>query len=401
MKKLRLGLFGLDYTSDNMGCQALAYSFLGILSNLLSKNKISCEVTFFLSKRNLESNTRPVGEYNNMSIQTIGFRDRQFIYLAKMIKRQDLCIHFTGGDSFSDLYGSRRFIIGSLQKSLVQFYHIPLILGPQTYGPFNNRIFKIWAKDIIKNAVATFTRDDLSYNRISTIKKANISLATDVAFSLQYDQEYYICKNDKKLFGINVSGLLYSGGYTKNNQFLMKVDYVDYCKRVIEYLHKQEIYDIYLVPHVIGHRVNNVDNDIEVSNMLIELYPFCKLAPEFRNPMEAKSFISSLDFFIGARMHATIAAFSTGVLTIPFSYSVKFEGLYRGLGFDYCINGCELSTDEALQKTILYIEQKDKLKKDLTKALRVANQRLDKFIIMIESIIFEYNEKCVKVRKIG
>ncbi|MGJ7723542.1 polysaccharide pyruvyl transferase family protein [Escherichia coli] len=40
------------------------------------------------------------------------------------------------------------------------------------------------------------------------------------------------------------------------------------------------------------------------------------VAERFTNPITAKSYISSIDFFTGARMHATIAAFSAGVILL-------------------------------------------------------------------------------------
>ena len=40
--------------------------------------------------------------------------------------------------------------------------------------------------------------------------------------------------------------------------------------------------------------------------MLKEEFPCAVLAPDFKNPIEAKSYISNMDVFIGARMHSTI-----------------------------------------------------------------------------------------------
>lgn len=36
-----------------------------------------------------------------------------------------------------------------------------------------------------------------------------------------------------------------------------------------------------------------------------------------------------MDFFVGARMHATIGAFSSGVPVVPMAYSRKFNGLFK------------------------------------------------------------------------
>ena len=77
--------------------------------------------------------------------------------------------------------------------------------------------------------------------------------------------------------------------------------------------------------------------------------------------MEAKRYMSEMDVFSGARMHATIGAFSMKVPTIPFSYSPKFEGLFNSLEYDYVIHGKTMSTKEAVDKTIEFIENKNEL----------------------------------------
>lgn len=52
---------------------------------------------------------------------------------------------------------------------------------------------------------------------------------------------------------------------------------------------------------------------------------------EDHNCMELKGIISRCRFFIGARTHATIAAYSTGVPTLVVGYSVKARGIARDL----------------------------------------------------------------------
>ena len=48
------------------------------------------------------------------------------------------------------------------------------------------------------------------------------------------------------------------------------------------------------------------------------------------NCMVIKGYISRCELFIGARTHATIAAYSTGVPTLVLGYSVKARGIaYR------------------------------------------------------------------------
>jgi len=70
------------------------------------------------------------------------------------------------------------------------------------------------------------------------------------------------------------------------------------------------------VSHVISERFV-VEDDYRIAQKLAEEFPGTIVAPRFRNSSEAKSYISGLDFFCGSRMHACIAAFSSGVPVVP------------------------------------------------------------------------------------
>jgi polysaccharide pyruvyl transferase WcaK-like protein len=113
------------------------------------------------------------------------------------------------------------------------------------------------------------------------------------------------------------------------------------------------------------------------------------LAPRFSNPIEAKSFISGLDFFTGARMHACIAAFSSGVAVCPMAYSRKFNGLfvdtlkYQWLGD--CVNTTE---DIVFQNIIDAFENRIELKNTINTSLNeVVYPRLNLLKSHISNII--------------
>ena len=50
-----------------------------------------------------------------------------------------------------------------------------------------------------------------------------------------------------------------------------------------------------------------------------------------KNCMEIKGIISKCRFFIGARTHSTIAAYSTCVPTLAVGYSIKARGIARDI----------------------------------------------------------------------
>ena len=92
----------------------------------------------------------------------------------------------------------------------------------------------------------------------------------------------------------------------------------------------QEILDttdsaIALIPHV----VKPGNDDLEVLKLIYERYSQSGriILITDKNCMQLKYIISQCRLFIGARTHATIAAYSTCVPTLVIGYSVKSRGI--------------------------------------------------------------------------
>ncbi len=138
--------------------------------------------------------------------------------------------------------------------------------------------------------------------------------------------------------GLNVSGLLMGGGYTGKNEFGLGLDYPALIDDLIRWFQAQGA-TVHLIPHVIvpdGPMTG--EDDLRACAALADRHRETVLAPSFASPPEAKGYISAMDFFLGARMHACIAAFSTGVPVVPMAYSRKFAGLFGSLGFDRTVD---------------------------------------------------------------
>jgi polysaccharide pyruvyl transferase WcaK-like protein len=95
-----------------------------------------------------------------------------------------------------------------------------------------------------------------------------------------------------------------------------------------------------LIGHDIqGPNAGNTFEDYYVCKQLARAFPRCMVAPFFYSPIEAKSYISGLDLLIGSRMHACIAAYSSGVPVFPLAYSRKFSGLFADrLGYRHGVD---------------------------------------------------------------
>lgn len=384
---MKIGLIGLTFDSANKGCEALGYGFLNVLQRIAEQRNDkfdiiifkACDVDKILKNINADSLT-----ISSIQLPGVGSFKHWKSHLAAY-KSCDIVFDFTEGDSFSDIYGKKRFVKTALVKSLVIFSKTPLVLGSQTYGPYKNCFCRWYAAWIMKKSKVIFTRDKQSGALVKKISGRETIETVDVAFAMHYTQREIAVKEDKLLVGFNPSGLLWNGGYSRNNQFALQVDYKEYCVQVIKRLLDEQKYTIYLVPHVLSDDLSEADNDMVACKQLQEIFQEVQVTPFFQTPIEAKSFIAGMDVFTGARMHATIAAYTTGVAVVPFSYSPKFEGLFGSLGYKYVISGRDMNTERAIDETIKYIHSCSDLRADID--IKVIENGVQKIVFETDKVI--------------
>lgn len=389
-KDIVIGLMGAVTDNVNLGCVALTYSVIKALQIACEKNDINAKYIIFENSYKPEKVKRMCEELKieqqNVEWVAIGYIHKWTSVIKyasrnhKMlqgIKRCDFVVDLTQGDSFADIYGKERFMLYTKIKELVEYLQVPLVLGPQTYGPYDDEKNKKYAKKIIEHAYKVISRDQESADYIASFSDKKVEVTTDLAFLLPYNVSEKQ-ENGKIKVGINASSLLIKDKIeSTETQFKLKTDYDKYINLVLEELGKSEKYEVYLIPHV-------GDDAGKVFSMN---YPNVTLCERFSTPIEAKSFIASMDIFIGARMHATIAAFSSGVATIPTAYSRKFSGLYNNLGYDCVVDMQKLTTEQAVELTMQYVRDYKKLIEKRNISINEINSKSEKTIEIFEEIL--------------
>lgn len=300
-----------------------------------------------------------------------------------LIRRCDLVVDIGEGDSFSDIYGFKRFFFLWLSKNIVCFLGKRLVLAPQTIGPFDSFQSRLMAKQVMARCAYVFSRDNLSTACLKRLKmERNSDEAIDVAFRLPFNHPGRI-QDGKVRVGINVSGLLFNGGYTGGNQFGLTIDYAVTVRKIVAYFAANPDVEVHLIGHVIEPHMP-VEDDIRVAKLLAQDSPDVVIAPAFTRPSKAKSYISGMDFFIGARMHACIAAFSAGVPVVPMAYSRKFNGLFGTLGYRR-IADCKVDSEETVIETITKaFKEREDVKEEIRVALGAVNTRLARYEVALE-----------------
>lgn len=328
--------------SGNRGCVALSISSMFIIDDMLSKKNISCkfylpqsghkeykEYEVKVGNKILKYTAIPdISCYSLKSLIKNIIRFKQFLHSSKIYKHADYIFDIGQGDSFADIYGKGRFDWIFAQHKLGRKYNKPYCILPQTIGPFKNKEIEKQAIKGVKWAKCVMVRDKQSFDYVKEmLPNKEVHEIIDVAFFMPYVKKVF----DPSFIhvGLNISALLWHGGYTRDNQFELKSNYQQLIRDIIKYFLGLNNVKLHLIPHVVnGER--HIENDYAVSYDLYEEFhhPNLILAPLFLDPIIAKGYIAGMDFFMGARMHSTIAAFSSGVPVVPMAYSRKFNGLF-------------------------------------------------------------------------
>lgn len=294
------------------------------------------------------------------------------------VGKLDCILDIGAGDSFADIYGHVRFVFMWLSKEIAHLRRVPLLMSPQTIGPFTRQPYKFLAGHAMRRAYAVVARDPESLSAIQSISPgARAVQAVDVAFRLPYTVPP---KSSEVLnVGVNVSGLLFNGGYGGANDYGMEVDYAALMRRFIAVQVARPGVKVHLVTHVISDRLP-IDDDGRVADILKREFPEAIRVPDFASPSDAKSYIAGLDFLVAGRMHACIAAYSSGVPVVPVAYSRKFSGLFGGvLGYPHQVPVKGLSTDEALEMLNLCLENRASLAAAVREGAKVVDPALETY----------------------
>jgi polysaccharide pyruvyl transferase WcaK-like protein len=283
------------------------------------------------------------------------------------IRAQDCVIDIGAGDSFAQIYGAKRFSYLWISKLMTAFAGRPLLLAPQTIGPFTSPGYRALARIALDQAVSVLARDRPSLKAADDIcPEARNWLSTDVAFALPYERRSSAAKG-KPAVGINVSGLLYRDAQSGRNRFGLDYDYVELTRSLIREMLYNKGADVHLISHVCAPD-NRDDDDSAVCDELSLEFPQAIRVPDFAGPSEAKSYMSGLDLVVGARMHACIGAFSAGTPVVPVAYSRKFNGLFGTLGYLRLVPAQGMGTDAALSFILDAFEDREVITQELASA---------------------------------
>ena len=418
--KRRIAILGTPVSSGNRGVMALGASLVGLCARMVGVENVilmqghheSCQVEYRVDGKGVNVplvNYRlsPKARLRDHLFWIVGASILYRVWGSKglrnalarytpwirALEEADIVGDVRGGDSFSDIYGMGRFLTGFLCAWTVVLVKGSIVQFPQTFGPYKSPVARCLANYLLRRSSVIMARDRESQRlaQAHVGKSRQVLLCPDVAFSLEPLQPEKITTEPpfhglsvpQGTIGLNVNGLMYNGGYTRNNMFGLKMDYRALLPELIEALLKEHGGELWLVPHAFAP-AGNVESDPEACEMVRSA-----LSSETRDRVrivtgdydchELKWLIGKFDFFVGSRMHSCIAALSQGVPCAGIAYSRKFEGVFDTLGMaEWVVDGRKVSDQEAISVILKLYGRRQEAREELWARAQEARSRVEK-----------------------
>lgn len=421
---LKLVINGCSPGTGNLGVSALLYSLLTGLNEREPEARLS-----IVGLGHSPKSIQPFGETGpaydvlplNRSRRFYSPRSTSNYFLwnwlgipmtriARAVRTADAVLDISAGDSFTDLYGPQRFELICFLKEVALARGIPLILLPQTYGPFRQQSSQDRASVILKRAAAVWSRDPVSASvahdllampRGEDPGPSRPMQGVDLAFALPIqrpaeNEDTIRFSNQraraKSLVGFNVSGLVYNHPESAHATFSFLADYRKSVGQLLTRLLDDDQAEIVLIPHVIA-RTGSYESDSDAcrhvrSTLPRSLQDRVSIAPECTDPREVKWYISQCDWFCGTRMHSAIAALSAGVPTASIAYSMKTQGVFETCGVpDEVVDPRVLETEAVIDRVYEGWRRREVtrqiLKTRIPQVLELSRQQLD---LIVQSV---------------
>lgn len=367
---MKLMMF-LHSGSLNRGCEAIVRSGANIIKETISDVEINLssfrpETDKLISKVDniYDGRDYDIKKYSLSwlisSLKVKLFKDESYAYakrhnnIIKHIKDMDIFLSI-GGDAYC--YGEQPgwYEIDKRIKNAGK----KLALWGCSIGEEDISTQKL---EDLKSFDLILARESITYNMLKNKGLTNVRLCADGAFTM--DKEELPLPNEWQegnTIGLNFSPLVLN----KNKESKEAI------RNLIKHILDTTDMTIALTPHV----TETGNNDYEV---LYEYYEEFKntdrviILPDNLNAIQYKGYIARMRFFIGARTHATIAAYSNCVPTMVLGYSVKSKGIAKDIfGEEKLVLGInEISNIEMLKNRFNeMIREEEELKLRLNKSI--------------------------------
>ena len=355
--------------SKNHGCEAIVRGSMNIIENSDEKAE------FVLSSNNPSDDEI----LNNITVKAA--RTRALTKVEKLIAAVDLKINNSETYALQKMYSP---IVSDAEDC-----DVCLSVGGDTYCYGDNHGIQVLTRELKKRGKKTvlwgasigaedlserkleslrdfdaiFTREPITYELLKANgANDNIYLFSDPAFCMErVEVEPIDGFTRENTLGFNISPLVASGDPRKK----------EIAEDFLRFVFENTTMKVLLVPHVVEENNNDYDFMKPIFEKFEHTGRIAILPPDLE-ARQYKGYIAGTRFFIGARTHSTIAAYSSGVPTIALGYSVKARGIAKDIfGEEKYVLDIKAMTDyeELRDEFLKLLENENEIRRDLMKSI--------------------------------
>lgn len=355
--------------SKNHGCEAIVRGSMNIIENSDEKAE------FVLSSYNPSDDEI----INNITVKAAKTRD--LTKVEKLIAAVDLKINNSETYALQKIYSP---IVSDAEDC-----DVCLSVGGDTYCYGDNHGIQVLTRELKKRGKKTvlwgasigaedlserkleslrdfdaiFTREPITYELLKENgANDNIYLFSDPAFCMErVEVEPIDGFTRENTLGFNISPLVASGDPRKK----------EIAEDFLRFVFENTTMKVLLVPHVVEENNNDYDFMKPIFEKFEHTGRIAILPPDLE-ARQYKGYIAGTRFFVGARTHSTIAAYSSGVPTIALGYSVKARGIAKDIfGEEKYVLDIKAMTDyeELRDEFLKLLENENEIRRDLMKSI--------------------------------
>lgn len=391
-------------SSDNHGCEALVRTVSGIISEQYPDSQylvssLAPEVDekyidtengryrFFLSDK--------YGKYfGKKRVMVLGAFARFFHwiplfgYMFKSTKEAareaDVAVSI-GGDNYS--YGKSAFLV-TLDRKVKRLCKKTVLWGCSINPELLDEREHKYKIKMLRSFSLITARESITYDALKSLGFDNVKLYPDPAFTLPTGEiKEPMFENGNDIVGINISPLIrtYESGETTSLKAYTEL---------VRYILNNTNWNIALISHVIIP----VTDDSAAARELLKAFPNESRIKIFDegSAVDIKGYISKCRFFVAARTHASIAAYSNCIPTLVVGYSVKSTGIAKDLfGTDegYVLPVQSLKNEKALAEAFMaMVENEESIRTTLKEIMPAYVERARAVGLEIKALIGEKND---------
>lgn len=354
--------------SSNHGCEAIIRSSKKIINDeiILLTNNFENEKKYGIDKiLKVENDSVCAVKGLKRFLSKVYFRIKKSSYLTTKYSKKELLDKVHKDDIFVSIGGDNYCYNGYERMSY--FNRAIRIKGGKTVlwgcSVDEGEMPQLMKDDLSKFDLIT-ARESISYEILKKLNK-NTVLVSDPAFILPVQK----CAlpegfEEKNTVGINLSPLVLN---CVSDSSVIEDNYIE----LINYIIENTDMKIALLPHVV---VETNDDRIPLKRLYEKFKDTGRVIMiEDNNCMVLKYYISKMKYFIGARTHATIAAYSSYVPTLVVGYSTKSKGIAKdlfGTSDNYVLNIYDMKSKTDLTNNFKWImKNEDVIKNTLDKIM--------------------------------